>query len=246
VAQNAAQSPPPSASLMELLQTVQQKTADWEKLAQSLDTSILALLPCDPKVTAAITAVRKASEARVSAMAAYLQEADRQAALQIASARSVLASVEPLGPDLAIEKVDLEQEQLGVNGQLAALTDSGNRRPSFTAAQDVLRQITALEQQRSDAVDSAASHAGEAAAAVRDTIAQMVAREAALKDAQAAFAAESIRWNAYYAARQARAQTECNVTKGMVAPARPAGKQTTGKRATGKQAPGTQPPGTPQ
>jgi len=238
-AQSAGQSSSGPAALAALAQTAQQKRADWDRLAQSLDTSILALLPCDPKATAAIMEVSKASEARIAATAAYLQEAGRQAALQAAAARSVLASVEPLRPDLAVEKLDLAQEQLAVKGQTSALADplinsaGGQRRPSFNGPRDDLRQIAALEQQRSDAVDSATSHADSAAGAVRDMITQLVAREAALKEAQAAFEAEGSRWTAYYAARLARAQMECNVTRGVVAtPVRPSGKQ--GKQ-TGKQ-----------
>jgi hypothetical protein len=234
-AQSAAQNTSGPATLAALAQTAQQKKTDWERLAQNLDTSILALLPCDPKATAAITQVSKASEARVAATTAYLQEAARQAALQAAAARSVLASVEPLRPDLAVEKLDLAQEQLAVNGQTSALADpvvsseGGQRRASFNGAQDALRQITSLEQQRSDAVDSATNHADSAAGAMRDMVTQLVAREAALKGAQAAFEAEDSRWTAYYTARLARAQTECNVTKGVVAPPG-RGKQTQGKQ----------------
>jgi hypothetical protein len=242
-AQSAAQTSGP-ASLAALAQTAQQKKADWDRLAQNLDTSILALLPCDPKAAAAITEVSKASEARVAAMAAYLQEAGRQAALQAAAARTVLASVEPLGPDLAIEKLDLAQEQLGVNGQIAALSNpsadasagasangaGGQRRPSFSGVQDALRQIMAQEQQRSDAVDSATRRADLAAGAMRDMVTQLVAREAALKEAQAAFETEGSRWTAYYTARLARAQTECNVTKGVVAAPPKQGKQSQGKK----------------
>jgi hypothetical protein len=234
-AQSAGQNTSGPAALAALAQTARQTKTDWERLAQNLDSSILALLPCDPKATAAITEVSKASDARLAATTAYLQEAARQAALQAAAARSVLASVEPLRPDLVIEKLDLAQEQLAVNGQIATLADplvssaDGQRRASFNGAQDALRQIAALEQQRSEAVDSATGHADSAAGAVRDTIAQLVAREAAMKGAQAAFEAEGSRWTAYYAARLARAQMECNVTKGVVAPPG-RGKQTQGKQ----------------
>jgi hypothetical protein len=225
LAQNAL--PPASPTTLE--QTARQKTAEWEKLAQSLDASILRLLPCDPKAAAAITEVSKASDARVAALAAYLQEASRQASLQTAAAQRVLASMQPLGAELSTEKLDLEQEKLGVDGQIAALasvTESGQRRIAFDGAQDALRQIVALEQQRSGVADSGIGHGDEALGAVRELNAQLTAREAALKEAQAAFETEKDRWSAYYAARLARAQTECNASKGLVTtPARPQGKQ---------------------
>ncbi len=135
-----------------------------------------------------------------------------------------------------VEKLDLAQEQLGVKGQLEALADSPvssaagpQQHSSFKGVQDDLRQIAMLEQQRSDGASSAGSHADSAAGAVRDLITQLVAREAALKQAQTAFDVEGSRWTAYYAARLVRSQTECNVTKGVVAPSG-RGQQTQGKQ----------------
>jgi hypothetical protein len=221
-AQNAPQDISGANSLAALQQAVKQRTADWDTLARNLDTSILKLLPCDPKAAAAITEVSKASEARVAAMAAYLEAAGRQAALQTGAARQVLASVQPLGGDLVAEKSDLAQEQSGINGEIAVLTDSAQRRPAFDGAQDALRQIAALAQQRSDAADSGISHGDAAAGAVRALLDQLEAHAAALKEVEAAFEVEGSRWSAYYATRLARAQTECTVTKGGVAaPARP-------------------------
>jgi hypothetical protein len=225
-AQNTAPSASAPPPLTALEQTVRQKTAEWEKLAQSLDASILGLLPCDPKATVAITAVSKASAARVAAITAYLQEAARQTLLQTSTARRVLAFVQPVGADLSVEKSDLEQEQLGVKGQTVNLTESGRRRPSFNASQDALQQISALEQQRGDAVDSAIGHSDASVGALLDLVAQLEAREGALKETQAGYEAERIRWSAYYAARLARAQSECNASKGLVTtPARPQTKQ---------------------
>ena len=194
-------------------------------LAQGLSALIRPLLSCDPKVAAAITAVGQASDARIAAISAYFLEASRQTGLQTASARRLLASVQPLGSDLAAEKADLVREQLDVSGQIAALSESGQRRPSFNGAQDALRQISALEQQRASAADSGISHDDAAWAAARSLLSKLEAREAALQDAQAAFEAESSSWRAYYAARLVRAQTECQVTKGVIAPVQPQGKQ---------------------
>jgi hypothetical protein len=84
-----------------------------------------------------------------------------------------------------------------------------------------LRQIAALEQQRSDAADSGISHGDATREGVRGLVAQLEAREAALGELQTAFEAESSALKAYYAARLARAQTECNASKGVVTPARP-------------------------
>lgn len=222
-AQNAVPTTTPNAppnnsggtgALAALEQTARQRTADWETLAQTLNSSIKPLLPCDPKAAAAITAVSRASDDRLAALAAYLQEEGRQASLYTAAARGVLASVQPLGADLSVEKSDLEQEQLSVNGQMATLTEIGQRRPVFNAAQDALRQIAALQQQRSAAVDSGIGHADATLISLRDLVAKLEAREQTLKAAQEAFAIERVRWNAYYVERLARSQTECVVTRG--------------------------------
>ena len=71
-----------------------------------------------------------------------------------------------------------------------------------------------MQQQRSDAVDSAVGRADAPPAALADWWCQLQARQAAWTDVQTAFEAEGTRWSAYYAARLARAQTECAITRG--------------------------------
>ena len=61
-----------------------------------------------------------------------------------------------------------------------------------------------------------------AVASLRDLVTKFDARDAALRDESVAFEAERARWNGYYAARLARAQTECSITQ---IGARPQGKQ---------------------
>lgn len=207
-----------------LAQAVQDKTAEWNKLAGNLDQTILHLLPCDPKAGAAITEVSKASEARLAAIAAYLEAADRQAQVQASSAKQMADAAAASGADLAAEKSDMAAERAGADGQSANLVQAGQQRPSFIPAENTLKQIASFEQQRSAAIDMAISHAGPAAAAMRDLAAQLDARQAAWKDAQTAFAAERDRWSGYYAARIARARMEC-AAMGGAAPARAQGKQ---------------------
>lgn len=221
----AAQSASAPNALAALEQNVQQKTGQWNKLAQNLELSIVKLLPCDPKATAAITEVNRASQARIDAIAAYLKEASRQAGLQLDAAKKVLESAQTVGADLAAEKSDLVSERSGIASQITNLTQSSQNRSSFTPALDELKQISTVEQQRSEALDAATSHTDPAAAALSDLVMQLEARQAAWKDIQAAFNSEGERWTAYYAARLARAQTECSITRGPAAAPRPQGKQ---------------------
>jgi hypothetical protein len=224
-AQDAVPGTSGPVALAVLEQTARQRTAEWEKLEQSLDSSIKPLLPCDPKAAAAIAAVSKASDARIAALAAYLHEKGKQASLQTASTRRVLESVQSLRADLSVEKSDLAQEKLGVNGQIAELagtvTGSGQRGPSFAGPQDALRKIESLQRQRSDAADSGIGQSEASLGPLRDLVAQLQTRDEGLKAVQAAFETENVRWSAYYAARLGRAQTECAVT----APAAAQGKQ---------------------
>jgi hypothetical protein len=209
-----AQSAPAPSALAALEQSVKDRTAEWNKLSQGLQPALNRLLPCDPKVAAAIAEVMKASEARIAAIAAYLGAANRQAALQTSAARQVVASAQGLGTDLAAEKSDLAPERAGLDGQLANLAQSADRRASLAAPQDALKQVAAVQKQRSDAVDSAAGYVDTAASALADLVVQLQARQTAWSDAQTAFEAEATRWSAYYTARQARAQTECTVSRG--------------------------------
>src|SRR5579863_5687423 len=154
----AAQNAPAPSTLAALEQTAKDRTAEWNKLSQGLEPAINRLLPCDPKVAAAIAEVIKASEARIAAIAAYLGAANRQAALQTSAARLVVTSAQGLGADLAAEKSDLAPERAGLDGQLANLAQSAERRGSLAAPQDALKQVVAVQKQRSDTVDSAVNY----------------------------------------------------------------------------------------
>jgi hypothetical protein len=215
----AAQNPsaPPTPAALE--QTVKDRTAEFNKLSQGLEAALNRLLPCDPKIAAAIGQVLKASDARIAAITAYLGAANRQAALQTTAARQVATSAQGLGADLAAEKSDLVPERAAVDGQLANLSRSAQRRGSLAAPQDALKQVVAVQKQRSDTVDSAVGYQDATGLALADLVVQLQARQAAWSDIQTAFEAEGTRWSAYYAARQARAQIECTISRGAAAAA---------------------------
>lgn len=214
-AQSAPSSPAPTLASLE--QNVKDKTAEWDQLAQNLDPTLVRLLPCDPKAAAAIAEVIKASEARVAAVSAYLDAASRDALLQTNGAKQVLASAQALNPDVAAEKSDLGPERTGLDGQIANLTQSASSRASLAVPSENLKQILAIQQQRSDTVDSATMHDAAAVTALSDFVMQLTARQSAWTDVHSAFDAEASRWAAYYSARQARAEMECTITKGTAA-----------------------------
>lgn len=213
----------PAQTLASLEQAVKDRTAEWSRLAQGLELSLVRLLPCDPKIAASITQVTKASDARIAAVAAYLDAANQQAQLQTNAARQVLASAQEVIHDLAGEKSDLAPERAALDGQLANLNQSVQRRASLAAPEDALKQVITLRQQRSSAVEAALSQADNYTADLDDLIMWLQARQAALSQLKIAFDAEATRWSAYYAGRLARARTECTIS-GAATGARPAAK----------------------
>jgi len=214
VAQAPAAADPPTTDPAALQQNVAQKTQEWSILADALEAQIIKLLPCDPKASAAITDVSKASDARLAAIAAYLGDANLRASAQLETAKKLLASAMAAEAELTSEKADLAAERAGINGQIVNLTESAKDKPAFTSAEDQLKQVSLAEQKRSDALDSASSHQAPSVAALRDLVEQLEKRQTAQGDVQKAFEKEQAAWSAYYVARLARAQTECTITQG--------------------------------
>ncbi len=207
-----------------LQQTVTQKTQEWSMLADALEAQIIKLLPCDPKAVAAINQVSKASDARLTAISSYLDDANQRATIQLETVKKLLSSAIAAETDLTAEKEDLAAERAGINGQIINLSESAKGKAAFAPAQDQLKQISLEEQKRGDALDSASSHQAPSADALRELAAELETRQSAQGDVRKTFEKERAAWNAYYAARLARAQTECSITQGTARP-RTQGKQ---------------------
>lgn len=208
-----AQNAPPDP-LAALQQNATKTASDWEKLSQKLEPSIAGLLPCDPKIAAAINETSLASEARLAALAEYFQAGGQQVSRDTEAARRVLASAEALAPELATEQTDVAQEISGIEGQLADLGVSAKRRPSLNDSQNSLQQILAMARKRANLVESGLAGRSDLVAVLRNLVTAFQDREAAFKNILAAHETERVRWNAYYAARLARARMECTLVEG--------------------------------
>jgi hypothetical protein len=219
VAQNSS---PQSTSvdLAALEQTAQKRQTEWESLAKSLTERMARVLPCDPRATAAITEVSRASEARLTALAGYMREASAEAFAETAAAKALLNDEEKHALELHLQGADAGQEQTAVDTQSDALAQSVKQRSALEDSQKLLDRIAALVRQRAAAAEQQAGAADAAVALLRDLVAKFDARDAALRDESAAFEAERARWNGYYTARLARAQTECSITQVGPAPAK--------------------------
>jgi uncharacterized protein YhaN len=169
--------------------------------------------------------VSQASDARLAAVAAYLQAAEQQASRETAGAQRVLAAAESLASELAAEKNDVAQEQAGIDGQFVNLAESVKKRAALGEAQKLLQQVQGLTAQRAAFAQGGLDRQESFLASARSLAAALAAREAAIKDERIANGAERTRWTQYYAARLARAQTECSIIRGPAAPPRRSGKK---------------------
>jgi hypothetical protein len=216
-----AQVPSPAESLAALEQAAQRSAATWKGLASDLDTRVARLLPCDARATVAITEVNMASEGRLAALSEYLRAAAANAAAETGAARVLLIRETTRASEDPPERADTAAELVAVQLQAGALASAAKQRPSLDDANKVLQQIVAMVKERSSLAEQESANDAAVAGALREMVAAFEAREAALKDQIAAFEAEKARWTGYYAARLARAQTECAITKIVAAPAKP-------------------------
>jgi hypothetical protein len=199
--------------LATLQQTALKRHTEWETLAKDMNDRMARMLPCDPRALATVTEVSRASEARLGALADYLKAASSQAFAETAAAKNLLIAEEKRAVEASLERADAGQEQTAVNTQSDALAQSAKQRTSLEAPQKLLARIAAMIRQRAAAMEQQAGSADAAAALLRDLVAKLDARDAALREEFAASEAERVRWNGYYAARRTRAQIECTITQ---------------------------------
>jgi len=186
--------------------------AQWETLATGLDAKIQRMLPCDPRLTAAIEEVSRASQARLAAMNQYLQAAAARARQDTETARLALAAEQASARDLETDRAEAEQERIAIEAQLSDLSDSVKRRPELEEARAKLHSIRDRVAARAADLQSLAEKRSLLAAALSDLVEARQARQRALEAQLNALALETSRWGDYYAARLARARVECEIT----------------------------------
>ena len=207
--------------LAPLQQNAAKKAADWDALAKVLEVKLARMLPCDPRVRAAIEEVGKASDARLAALAQYLQAAAAQAKAGAERIQRLLADQESAAKETETEKAEADQERAAIEGRAADLAESAKRRESLSEAQKKLAEIAALSRERSARAAELGAHQETLIDALRQVASTYQARQKALDTELSALVIETSRWGEYYAARSSRAQTECAVTN----PAGPASRK---------------------
>jgi hypothetical protein len=203
-----AQQPGPVAD-----SNLEQRTGEWLKLANSLESRITRMLPCDARIPSAIEEVSKASKGRMDARNEFWQaQADRSRA-QIAALRELQTVLQTEASDATSDTIDAEQERSGVTAMSADLNASSSRKPVLAPA---VNELNALARQSEELGKISADRGSNAAALgqqLLEVIAAAEARQSAIESEQQAIAVEGSVWASYYSARLARAQTECAITK---------------------------------
>jgi hypothetical protein len=206
----SAQAPAPG-SLPALQQSVSQRTAEWNTLATNLEQRIARLLPCDLQARAAIDEVSRASEARSVALTSYWTVASLQSRTQAESIRRLLTQEEGRVGDWVVDTSQARTD-IGLTTALGTSLASGvTQIPALVNPQKDLETIG--EQYRSlekQAQDRAAIHA-KLVDDLRELLNASQTRQAAIDERVRTVGVEGSRWSAYYAARLARAQSECFV-----------------------------------
>jgi len=203
------------------LTNVDKLTSAWFAVTNTLEPRVTRMLPCDPRVRTAIDEVSRASGERTAAINIYWQSRSAQSRAQIDVLRKLQSRLIDDTAEWKTDSADAQQEQAGVSGMAATLTDSAKRRPALNAA---LASLTEMSQQSANLAKLTAERETSGAALnqqILDFIAAAQARQTAIEAEQKAAAAEGARWTAYYATRLTRAQTECAIT-GQAPPPRPA------------------------
>jgi hypothetical protein len=215
----AASAQEPAKSLGTLREKADKTAADWEGLAQTLDTRTARWLPCDPRMRAAVEEISRASEARLAALSEFLRASIGKAKEDSLSAQRLLEGMNDFTAEIKAEGADVEQFRSGLEVQAKDLAESAKRRASLEEAKRALADVTALV--RLDLAPALSRAQEVVESSLRDLAAAYQARQSSLENELGALSAESARWSAYYAARLARTQVECSITNAAGAPKRP-------------------------
>src|SRR5262249_16353891 len=153
-----------------------------------------------------------ASDARLTATAKYLQTAAAGAHADTEIVARALASEEAMAREMDVERAEAEQERIAVDAQLADLAETLKRSPQVADAHKILTAIDGMVRERAAGAQQQAAKRAALAEALRDLAGAYEAREKSIQTEISALIIETARWTDYYAARIARAQTECAIT----------------------------------
>jgi hypothetical protein len=210
---------PAPSSLPTLLQNAQQKTQAWDTLAKSLETRIRPMLPCDPKITAAVEEVSRASDARLTAFDQYFRAVLTQTSARAIQATRLLdTQTKSETGFLETEHAEGVEERAGTDIQISQLAASTGRRAALDDPESALRAAAALTDRRNLVLVQQSARRDSLMESLRALAMRSQAADTAMTALVAAHAKESERWRAYYGARVARVQAECTAINPTAVP----------------------------
>jgi hypothetical protein len=189
--------------LTALRQTADKTASDWDTLAR--------MLPCDPAARSAVEEVSRASDARLSALAAYLKAAAARAKMDMEAAKLVLAAQAALAGGWNTERTEADQQGAAIEAQVGDLKESMRKRGSLASAEQVLSEIARMLKERASKSADMSARKDVVNALLGDLVVAYQDRQTALEKEAAQVAVESARWSAYYSIRLTRAATECSI-----------------------------------
>ncbi len=212
-----------ASALATFEQNAAKRNAEWSTLTTNLEQRIARLLPCDPRVRSAIEEVSRASDGRVAALNTYWMAAAGRSKSQTDAIRKLLAQEEGRKAEWTSDRRDIEQERATVAEQSGFLAVSANRVAGLAGAQQALVAAAQTMGQIETQVRARETVGEQLMGELRELLAASQTRQSAFEAQLKLIGAEGTRWNAYYAARLARGQTECAITNGgAAAPPAPA------------------------
>jgi len=211
IAQSAHAQDKPVDALAALRQAADKAASDWDALAKGLELRIARLLPCDPTSRAAVEEVSRASDARLAALAAYLKAAVAKAKDDTESAKRVLAAQASLAGGWNTERTEADQQGASIEAQVADLKESMRKRASLAGAEQGLTEIARMVKERAGKATDLAARKDVVNALLGDLVVACQDRQTAIEKESAQLDVETARWSGYYAARLARAVTECAI-----------------------------------
>ena len=206
-----------------LKQEAERKDAEWSMLASSLEQRLVRMLPCDARIQASVQDAEKASAARLAALAAYWNAAATNVAQRSATWQPDTTSLEVRASEAAKDHADSDELTETLANRQTAIASHGT---SFAPVQSALASLTTALQHNEELAsrrETASKDLAQSAKTLADSnrvLGDEIAKHLKLMEA------ETKAWGQYYAARLARAQTECAITNTPIpAPRTPGRKQ---------------------
>ena len=232
VAQAAWAAEEPASALVSFQQSAAKRENEWVTLTTNLELRLARLLPCDPRVRNSIEETSRASEARISALTTYWMAASGKSKSQTDAIRRLIAQEEARKGEWSKARAEADREHAKVIEQNGFLAIGVSRSPVLAGTQKALTAATQSVLKSEAQIQERQATGERIPGELQEWLTASEARQNAIEAELRLLSIEGSRWTSYYAARIARASTECAITNPEEAADRPAPKPAAKKAAT--------------